>query len=126
VLTLCAIVSMPPKANALTGLASWYDIEGHTASGEYVSGGSWTAAHKTFQFGSELTVCYGNTCVHNVRVIDRGPYTGGRDLDLHVAPAAELGLTTVGVDYVRYRREIPGHWDGVYVTPAGSGKWIYY
>jgi rare lipoprotein A len=114
------------KADALVGLASWYDIEGQTASGEYVYNGSWTAAHPTFPFGSELTVCYADTCIHNVVVNDRGPYAGGRSLDLHSAPAAELGLTSVGVDYVRFRREIPGHWDGVYVTPAGSGKWIHY
>jgi rare lipoprotein A (peptidoglycan hydrolase) len=126
-LTLCAIVSMPPKANALSGLASWYDLSGNmTASGDTLAPDSWTAAHRTFAFGSELTVCYGDTCVHNVVVNDRGPYAGGRDLDLHVAPAAELGLTYTGVDYVRYRREIVGHWDGVYVTPAGSGKWVNY
>jgi rare lipoprotein A len=127
-LTLCAIVSMPPKANALSGLATWYDLSGNTtASGQVLTPDSWTAAHRTFPFGSELTVCYGDTCVHNVVVNDYGPAAStGNDLDLHVAPAAELGLTNVGVDYVRYRREIVGHWDGVYVTPAGSGKWVNY
>jgi rare lipoprotein A (peptidoglycan hydrolase) len=126
VLACSTLVTMPVVAWAHVGLASYYDIEGYTASGDYVAYGSWTAAHKTFPFGSELTVCYGDTCIHNVVVNDRGPYYGGRDLDLHQAPADTLGLTAAGVDYVRFRREIPGHWDGVNVTAAGSGKWVNY
>src|SRR5215217_322486 len=114
------------RAEAQGGYASYYDLEGLTASGDYVYNGNWTAAHPYFPFGSELTVCYAGKCIHNVVVNDRGPYVKGRSLDLHSAPASELGLTYVGTDYVRFHREIPGHWNGTYVTPAGSGKWIYY
>ena len=114
------------EASAQTGLASWYNLEGLTASGDEVYNGDWTAAHPYFPFGSELTVCYAGTCAHNVIVNDRGPYVKGRSLDLHSAPAEAIGLTYPGTDYVKFRREIPGHWDGVYTTPAGSGKWVNY
>ena len=35
-----------------------------------------------------------------VEVTDRGPYVGGRDLDLSAVAAEEIGLTYAGVDYV--------------------------
>jgi rare lipoprotein A len=117
------------EVTAQTGLASYYDLTGNvTASGDVLTRQSWTAAHPYFPFGSELTVCYGNACIHNVVVNDRGPARWtGNVLDLHIAPAEELGLApVVGEDYVRFRREIPGHWDGVYWTPAGSGRWVDY
>jgi rare lipoprotein A len=37
-----------------------------------------------------------------VTVNDRGPYTGGRDLDLSRGAAEYLGLTRAGVDWVDY------------------------
>jgi peptidoglycan lytic transglycosylase len=44
-----------------------------------------------------------------VVVNDRGPYSGGRDLDLSQGAAEHLGLTTAGVDYVDY--EVAGSGD---------------
>ena len=35
-----------------------------------------------------------------VEVTDRGPYTGGREIDLSAAAADAIGLTYTGVDYV--------------------------
>jgi rare lipoprotein A len=43
-------------------------------------------------------VCYSACTV--VRVNDRGPYTGGRDIDLSQGASDAVGLTPVGVDYV--------------------------
>jgi rare lipoprotein A len=46
-----------------------------------------------------LLVTYGGYSVV-VEVTDRGPYTGGRELDLSAAAADAIGLTYIGVDYV--------------------------
>ncbi len=48
--------------------------------------------------GTVLEVCYADCTV--VRVNDRGPYVGGRDLDLSQAAAEDIGLTASGVDVV--------------------------
>lgn len=92
------------RAEADTGLASWYGggFRGSlTASGEVFDPNGFTAAHRTLPFGTQLTVSYRGRSVQ-VTVNDRGPYTGGRDLDLSRAAADYLGLTRAGVDYVNY------------------------
>ena len=72
-----------------------------TASGEAFDPKDYTAAHKTLPFGTRLTVRYAGRSVQ-VTVNDRGPYTGGRELDLSRAAARSLGLTSAGVDWVNY------------------------
>ena len=92
------------RAEARTGLASWYGSgwEGsRTASGDVFDPDAFTAAHKTLPFGTQLTVTYGGRSAQ-VTVNDRGPYSGGRDLDLSRAAAEYLGLTRAGVDWVDY------------------------
>ncbi len=92
------------RAEAETALASWYGpgFEGQpTASGEAYNPYGYTAAHKTMPLGTELNVSYAGRSV-NVVVNDRGPYSGGRDLDLSQGAAEYLGLTSAGVDYVDY------------------------
>ena len=92
------------RAEATTGLASWYGpgLEGNpTASGDAFDASAFTAAHKTLPFGTWLTVSYRGRSAQVV-VNDRGPYTGGRDLDLSQGAAEYLGLTSAGVDYVNY------------------------
>ena len=92
------------RAAADTGLASHYGsgFEGsRTASGEVFDPNGFTAAHRTLPFGTQLTVSYRGRSVQ-VIVNDRGPYTGGRELDLSRAAAEYLGLTRVGVDWVDY------------------------
>ena len=92
------------RAEATTGLASWYGpgFAGQaTASGDVFDPNGFTAAHKTLPFGTQLTVSYrGRTA--QVTVNDRGPYSGGRDLDLSQGAAEYLGLTRAGVDHVDY------------------------
>ena len=92
------------RAEATTGLASWYGpgFSGSpTASGDVFDPNAFTAAHKTLPFGTQLTVSYRGRSAQ-VTVNDRGPYTGGRDLDLSQGAAEYLGLTRAGVDYVDY------------------------
>lgn len=79
-------------------MATWYGpgFEGSTtASGEPFDPNDYTAAHKTLPFGTKLVVTYNGRSVV-VRVNDRGPYSGGYDLDLSQAAAEYLGLTAVG------------------------------
>jgi len=86
-------------------VASWYGpgFEGAmTASGEVFNPYyEYTAAHPYLPMGTELEVCYESCTV--VRVNDRGPYVGGRDLDLSQVAAEEIGLTAVGTDVVDVR-----------------------
>jgi rare lipoprotein A len=92
------------RAEATTGLASWYGpgFEGSlTASGEVFDPYGFTAAHRTLPLGTQLTVSYAGRSVQ-VTVNDRGPYSGGRDLDLSQGAAEYLGLTSSGVDWVDY------------------------
>ncbi|HZF59746.1 MAG TPA: septal ring lytic transglycosylase RlpA family protein [Rubrobacter sp.] len=92
------------KAEADTGLTSWYGpgFEGAlTASGEVFDPYGYTAAHKTLPLGTQLSVSYAGRTVQ-VTVNDRGPYSGGRDLDLSQGAAEYLGLTSAGVDWVDY------------------------
>ena len=92
------------RAEATTGLASWYGpgLEGQlTASGEVFDPYGFTAAHRTLPLGTQLTVSYAGRSVQ-VTVNDRGPYSGGRDLDLSQGAAEYLGLTSAGVDWVDY------------------------
>ncbi len=83
-------------------LTSWYGPGFHgrlTANGEVYDQMGFTGAHKTLPFGTRLKVCY-QGCV-NVRINDRGPYIGARELDLSRGAAEAIGLTGPGVDYVR-------------------------
>ena len=90
------------RAEADTVLASWYGpgFDGQiTASGEVFDAYGYTAAHNTLPLGTEITVSYAGRSV-DVVVNDRGPYSGGRELDLSQGAAEYLGLTATGVDYV--------------------------
>ena len=85
-----------------TMLASWYGPGFHgrtTANGERYDMYGLTAAHKTLPFGTKLRVCY-QGCV-DVRINDRGPYIGARELDLSYAAAKRIGLVWPGVANVK-------------------------
>ena len=82
-------------------LASWYGPGFHgrtTANGEVYNMYDFTAAHKTLPFGTKLRVCY-QGCV-DVRINDRGPYIGSRELDLSKGAARRIGLIHRGVGNV--------------------------
>lgn len=79
-----------------TGEASWYGpgFQGRsTASGEPFDRNALTAAHRSLPFGTRVRV----TNLENgqqviVRINDRGPYHGGRVIDLSEAAARSIGM----------------------------------
>ncbi|MEO0455051.1 MAG: septal ring lytic transglycosylase RlpA family protein [Cyanobacteria bacterium P01_A01_bin.114] len=92
-------------ASSTIGLASWYGPGFHgrrSASGERFNQNALTAAHRTLPFGTRVRV----TNVNNgrqvvVRINDRGPYSGGRVIDLSAGAAQQIGLVNAGVGQVR-------------------------
>ena len=104
-LSIAAITS-PVQSAQSTMLASWYGPGFHgrlTADGSVYDQNQLTAAHKTLPFGTKLRVCY-EGCV-DVRINDRGPYIGSRQLDLSYGAAKSIGLikpvvANVGVTYI--------------------------
>ncbi len=84
-------------SSAGTMLASWYGAYFHgrtTANGEIYNMLDNTAAHKTLPFNTKLLVCYKGCVV--VRINDRGPYIGERELDLSYGAAKAIGLIETG------------------------------
>ena len=93
---LCAFAL--PSESRSTMLASWYGPGFHgrtTANGERYDMHGLTAAHKTLPFGTRLEVCY-QGCT-TVRINDRGPFIGRRELDLSYGAAQAVGLIAPGV-----------------------------
>lgn len=91
--------------NRGTMKASWYGPKFHgklTANGEIYDQMALTAAHKSLKFGTLLKVTNpknGNSVI--VRINDRGPYIGDRELDLSKGAATKLGLLEKGVARVK-------------------------
>ena len=88
----------PVEAQAQCGEASYYSGGGITANGERFNSGANTAAHPWLPMGSYLRVTNQNNGRSvTVRVNDRGPYAGGRVIDLAEGAAYRIGLTYTGV-----------------------------
>ena len=95
---LSAALPIKSIAASRTMLTSYYAHYFHgrtTANGESFNMYANTAAHKTLPFGTRLRVCYSG-CV-DVRINDRGPYIGARELDLSYGAAQRIGLLGPGV-----------------------------
>jgi peptidoglycan lytic transglycosylase len=90
------------------GVASFYAHRFHgrrTASGVRYDMHEMTCAHPTHPFGTRLRVTdltSGRSVV--VTVTDRGPFTGGRIVDVSYAAAKKLGIVKRGVARVRVER----------------------
>ena len=92
-------------ANSFSGRASWYGPGFHgrrTANGEVFNQHALTAAHPSLSFGTKVRV----TNLNNgrsviVRINDRGPYSGGRVIDLSTAAARSLNMIRSGVTRVK-------------------------
>src|SRR5579864_758971 len=88
-----------------SGVASWYgeEFDGKkTASGQLYDMSTATAAHPWLPFSSLLRLTNpktGDTQV--VRINDRGPFMGNRELDLSFFAASRLGLIECGVARLR-------------------------
>jgi len=82
-------------------LASWYGEYFHgrlTALGEVYDMNGISAAHKTYPLGTVLKVSNPkNGKSINVRINDRGPFWGNRELDLSKGAASYLGTKEQGV-----------------------------
>ena len=99
------------------GVASWYGpgFNGRTtASGETFNQNLLTAAHPTLPFGTVVLVerVDGGGSVR-VRINDRGPYVGGRIIDLSRAAAERIdmlgqGITRVQLTIVSGNATLPG------------------
>ncbi|GAA4239504.1 hypothetical protein GCM10022254_59880 [Actinomadura meridiana] len=84
--------------------ASFYGEGQMTASGEPFDPSALTAAHKTLPMGTKVRVTNksnGRSVI--VRINDRGPYAGGRCLDLSTAAMKKVGGVGSGVISVRYQ-----------------------
>jgi rare lipoprotein A len=85
------------SAKAQSGPASHYSHAGkRTASGERANPGGMTAAHRSLPFGTRVKVTNrknGRSVV--VRINDRGPFVGGRVIDLSTAAARAIGFSGV-------------------------------
>ncbi len=98
-----------------SGMASWYGDEFNmkpTANGELFDMSAISAAHPTLPLPSLVDVTnLDNGKTLRVRVNDRGPFVGGRVIDLSHAAAQVLGYERQGIAHVRVR----------YVGPAPLG-----
>jgi len=99
----------PPVIGGVqTGVASWYGPGFHgrpTASGERFDQWKLTAAHRTLPFGTRAMVTsLDNGRSVEVRINDRGPFVGGRIVDLSRAAAQSLHM--IGPGLMRVRLEV--------------------
>lgn len=97
-----------PRMNLIArmqGKASWYGPGFHgrrTANGERFNTWAYTAAHRSLPFGTEVRVTnLSNGQAVVVRINDRGPYIGGRVIDLSKAAAQAIGMIRSGTAPVR-------------------------
>ncbi len=89
-------------ASTSTGVASFYWQPQRVASGGWFNPNAMTAAHKTLPFGTRVRVTHlGNGRKVDVTINDRGPYVGGRIIDLSRAAAGVIGMQGQGVAQVR-------------------------
>ncbi|MBK8896144.1 MAG: septal ring lytic transglycosylase RlpA family protein [Candidatus Competibacteraceae bacterium] len=105
---LALAVAAPQYAGARgaqVGKASWYGPGFHgkkTASGVRFNQNSLTAAHRSLPLGTRARVTnLTNGRKVDVTINDRGPYIGGRVIDLSRAAATRLAMNTSGVARVR-------------------------
>lgn len=98
-------VETAPVGYTEFGAASWYGRKFHgrkTASGEVFDMYKMSAAHKTLPLYSTVRVVnLENGREVSVRINDRGPFVGGRLIDLSYAAAKKLGMVKTGVVRVR-------------------------
>ena len=84
-----------------SGVASYYGKRFHgrrTANGERFNMNALTAAHRSLPFGTKVRVTNPrNGRSVTVRINDRGPFHGGRNIDLSRAAAARIGMVNSGV-----------------------------
>ncbi len=115
------------KGYSEEGMASWYGNKFHgrkTSNGEIYSMYGMTAAHKTLPIPAYVRVTNltnGRQII--VRVNDRGPFHGGRIIDLSYAGAKKLGFASAGTARVRVEAIDPANFQPNSVSlPSLSAK----
>jgi rare lipoprotein A (peptidoglycan hydrolase) len=92
-------------ASVQYGTASWYGPGFYgkpTASGEIYRPGTYTVAHPYLPMGTRVRVTNLSTGASaTARVNDRGPFVGGRIVDLGHGIASYLGITRTGLGKVK-------------------------
>ncbi|TDH25273.1 septal ring lytic transglycosylase RlpA family protein [Segetibacter sp. 3557_3] len=106
-LFLLILVSSCGRSVVQTGRASYYAdkfVGRKTANGEIFRQRKRTAAHQTLPFGTRVKVKnLSNGRTVKVRINDRGPFAGGRIIDLSKKAARKLGMVQKGVENVRLK-----------------------
>lgn len=95
-------LSSQAEAASQCGKASWYKMGHTTASGEKMNAQALAAAHRTLPFGTKVRVQNlnnGRSVV--VKINDRGPFVGGRVIDLTQGAAQKIGMIHSGVARVK-------------------------
>lgn len=88
-------------AQTQCGTASWYALYSRTASGQMMNPKALTAAHRSLPFGTKVLVTnQANGRQLWVTINDRGPFIGGRIIDLSRAAAERLGFRDDGITKV--------------------------
>jgi rare lipoprotein A len=95
-------LSTQADAGSQCGRASWYKMGSRTANGERMNANALAAAHRSLPFGTQVRV----DNLHNgrsvvVRINDRGPFVGGRVIDVTRGAAVKLGMIGTGVARVK-------------------------
>lgn len=87
-------------SGSVSGIASFYADKFHgrkTASGEIFDQNKFTAAHRTYPFGTIILVTSKeNGKSVRVRINDRGPFVEGRIIDLSLAAAKAIDMVRSG------------------------------
>ena len=108
------------------GVASWYGHPYHgrqAANGEIYDMEKMTAAHRTLPFNTWVRVeDLATKKTTEVRITDRGPFVGGRIIDLSHAAAQELGIIGPGTAKVRIEviKTPPGITPGLFAVQVGA------
>jgi rare lipoprotein A len=108
-----------------TGIASWYGHPYHgriAANGERYDMEQMTAAHRTLPFETWVRVVNTlNDKAVQVRITDRGPFVGGRIIDLSHAAARAIDMIGPGTARVRVEiLKMPEPVTGMYAVQVGA------
>ncbi|MEO8368915.1 MAG: septal ring lytic transglycosylase RlpA family protein [Candidatus Solibacter sp.] len=115
-----------PLGHTEDGVASWYGHPYHgrqAANGEIYDMEKMTAAHRTLPFNTWVRVQdLATKKTTEVRITDRGPFIGGRIIDLSHAAAQELGIIGPGTAKVRIEviKTPPGIPPGIFAVQVGA------
>jgi rare lipoprotein A len=110
------------------GIASWYGHPYHgraAADGEIYDMETMVAAHRTLPFNTWVRVVnLDNDRSVELRIIDRGPFVGGRIIDVSHAAARELAMIGPGTARVRVEvTRVPTALPGTYAVQVGAFRY---